>query len=184
MQINKIDIKEENSGVSLIEIIVIVAILGILAVSSVATFSLINKGDIKKDVKIIETSINKTRQNAMAIAIKEWSFSISKELNKAYMVSVKKVVVEGASEVISSDDSELNKNTKITFKDELGLATQINDADILKVTFSPSTGSVKDILLNGTSVKGVNSSFAEITINLGDKSEVLTLYYISGKVQK
>lgn len=121
--------KQQNKGMTLIEVLVVVAILAITVGIAGVSISLATSRDAEKSAKIINDALERSRMYAMS---KTGTFE---------------VIIDGSAHTVSIADAgeteELPAKVDIFFPD-------ITDAGTAAITFDKSNGRVQSITVDGS----------------------------------
>lgn len=187
-----------NAGFTLVELIIVIAVMAVTAGISIIGFGLLASGDSKKAVKNVSSQLTELRNNTLSIAgtwrgelyMKDGTYYIdiinykgtkdpttgAKVYSDIVMSSAAignriNVLYEYYDAADSLQTEDIDDNSKLTFTFEQGsgkvLAVKVTDI---------SSGSVTTLSGSGAkgNIKVVNKS--------GSKTNLLTLWYLSGKV--
>lgn len=157
---------KDNKGISLVEILVVIGILAILTVTSVSALSQLSRGEIKKAVKTVQSSLVQNRIDSMA-KTGDWKWCIEHDGSNYNIVIYYKGLSDTAFSAV--DTIELSDQvTSITF----------NDVPLESITFKKNTGAVNEVNTI-TCTSGVGT----IAITCSGNTRTLKLYYLTGKVE-
>lgn len=187
MGINISYIKKNNdSGLTMVELIIVIAIIAIMVAASVIGVSLLSHGDSKKAVNNLSSQITEVRTNTLTMA-GNWTAEIYKKDN-SYKLDIKKDL-NGTVELVSS--TSIGSKLAISYQDSVGAIQPIDNDNKLVISFKQGNGKVEDegVKLvpvsggSGTSLIGSGSKRGEIIVNNSSSiSNSLTLYYLTGKI--
>lgn len=174
--------KLNNRGASVIELLIIMAILAVLLSGSIIAFTIIDSGNIKQASRTTKTYIEKTRSSAMSVAADEWSFTLTRSGND-YIANVYKTYTNADDEVVTDKMEEKALGTRISASFVAGTTElPINENDVVKIVFDPSTGSVKKVTFND-GVYSPTENMISIKFKVGNNENNVNLYFVSGKAE-
>lgn len=170
-------IKNDNSGMSLIELIIVIAIITVLAGAAGVSYNIIKNADITKSEKNINSCYSKLRVYTMSQA-GSWKLQIYKEQGKYYGSIYQDNEKKGGK-------TELGKYIDIYFKDQNGNENKIDEDNGLIIVMKPSTGGLNTITYGNQQIfdssKEDNSSYGEIIIKRKSRKTSIKIYYVTGK---
>lgn len=162
-----------NKGVTLVELLVVIAIMAIMVGASMGGLGILSNGRVKEAVSYMDSYISDVKVKTMSISALEWNVSIE-DTGDGYEISIKRTM-DGV-------DYEVIKSEKISSSVELTYGGII--VNYMKIVFNQSTGSVKSLIINGSSVDIATSSESDIfTFTSGNSEKTLKIYYNTGKTE-
>lgn len=129
-------IKENNRGISLVEILVVIAILSILVGMAGVSISLLYSRDSERAAKTINTMLEECRMNSLS---REGDFTFRMDTENAE-----------CSMVQDSDREELPFRVTYTLESEGDYNLSANK--VVEIEFDKSTGKVKSLKADGAAV--------------------------------
>lgn len=176
---NKGKLKQNNAGMSFIELIVVIGIIAVMAGMLMYGVSLLVNADSKKASKNLYQQISDLRNETLA-QTGTWYGEITRSTPKGqYYFTIYRDDASGTRQV---DRQALGSRITITAR---GAAeTLITDTTSVKIYFNPGTGTVKSIK-HGTSGADLrdttNKFYFDVASNSGESYE-LTLWINTGKI--
>lgn len=177
---NKGKLKQNNAGMSFIELIVVIGIIAVMAGMLAYGVSLLVNADSKKASKNLYQEISNLRNETLA-QTGTWYGEITRSSSKGqYYFTVYR---DDSSGVIKQIDRQA-LGSRITITARGAAETLITDTTSVKIYFNPGTGTVKSIN-HGTSGADLrdttNKFYFDVASNSGESYE-LTLWINTGKI--
>lgn len=155
-------LRDNQKGMSLVEIIIVIAMIGILAGTSISMLSYIMLGNTQKAAKTISTAIEKQQANTMSKAGVPYLY-IYKLSDGYYMKTIMDVEIADSSDANFAmlDDSGTKLAgpnvtiSKVDPSDATGTETVITETDFIRVVYKKSgvfdsKTNVSRIIIDGT----------------------------------
>ncbi len=153
-------LRENQKGMSLVEIIIVIAMIGILAGTSISMLSYIMMGNTQKAAKTVSTAIEKQQANTMSKAGVPYLY-IYKLSDGYYMKTIIDVEIADSndtdfSQLDSSGTKLAGTNVTISKVDSAGTAGDVTETDFIRVVykksgvFDSSKTNVSQIIIDGS----------------------------------
>lgn len=191
MKIRKSDIKLNNKGFSLIELIVTMAIMIIMVVAATVTVSMLDSSYAEDAERGIKDYIAMGRTKSMSVSAKDWYVTVSKE-DSSYYVYLYKVVLEKKTvdgvetteeKTYLIEKEELGKKIDIEFGTSLDSTNDITSTNQLELHFDAATGKIKQAKLGPTNV-AVTGGIGYFKIVRNDYVIKLKVFFNTGKCER
>ncbi len=177
MQQDKLRIKDNDKGVTLVELLVVIAIMGILVGVGLVAFGLLDTGRCKESYNDFESYVSKLRSKTMSVVAEEWNVSLTKKDGEYNLELIQK-----------QKDSEGNITTQVvestTFSGKIKVTYDDVEVTQLIITFKPSTGEVKSLSIDGVLQSVETQSKSKMfSVISGNHDIGFKIYYNTGKLQ-
>ncbi len=174
--------KLNNKGTTLIEVIIVVAIMTVMISGAIIAFTVLHSGNVKNASRTSKSLLEKTRTSTMSVVAEEWAFVIEKkeESHMAYITKVYKDE-EGNKQTEKQEETDIGERVSTTVIVD-GTETKLNNNDVLKVKFDPSSGSVSSVEINGGSITSTDNTVI-FRFTSGSNDNDVKIYFLSGKAE-
>lgn len=163
------EFKNDNRGLSLIEVVVVVGILVILAGTTASAMSYMVRGNVKEAAKSTYSAIASNQTYAKAKS-GDWTLVCMHNGTQYVLQSICSEVATPYEETLLS-----NRVTSVKYKD----STAADYTDLLTLQFKKNTGAVAAI--NGAAVP--SAGYADIQVAIEGNLANLRLYYLTGEIE-
>ena len=128
------NIRKDQKGFSLIELIVVIGIIAILATFSLSMLGRLRAANAEKAVQTLSASIKKLQANSMSKAQKPYMYIY--KVGNTYYVRTSTNAALTATDLTASSGTELASGIKISTKvNSADTATEITNTNFLKIYF-------------------------------------------------
>ena len=162
-------LKNDNRGVTFIEVVVVVAILTILATSTASALSFMIRGNVKDAAKNTYSAIASNQTHAKAKS-GTWVLTCAYNGTQYELKSMCSELAEPYAVTVLS-----NRVTAVRVKD----SADADYTDLMTLQFEKNTGAVAAI--NGNPVP--NAGYADIQVAVENNLAQLRLYYLTGEIE-
>lgn len=169
-------LRQENSGMSLVELLIIIAIMSITVGLSSLGLSLVFSRDAEKCANSIDSALETTRMSTMS---QKGTFTLEIDTVNNRM-SLTSSSAPG-TELLSNSDAEFQSRVSVSLE-STGGSVDISSKDKLSVTFDKSTGRVAKIYTDGDVSQNVDGTVIRIRCeNSNGKKATVVLVRSTGK---
>ncbi len=189
MKINNSELKLNNKGFSLIELIVTIAIIAIMAGAAAVTVSMLDSSYVEDAERGLKDSIGMARTKSMSVSAKDWYVSIGKEGSSYYACLYKVEESDSGVETILIEKEELGAKIKMTYTKDKDYAVSfktISGNNKLELHMDPATGKVNKVVYGDGSgePEDISEGIGYIGISRNDYKIILKVFYNTGKCER
>ncbi len=170
------EFRNDNRGLSLIEVVVIVGILAIMAATTASAASYMVRGNIKDAAKSTYSAIASNQTYAKAKA-GDWTLTCAYNGTQFVLSSICDYVDASgvANNYIFEETLLSNRVTSVKYKD----STWADFIELQTIKFKKNTGAVS--MINGNPVP--SAGYADIQVAIEGNLAYLRLYYLTGEIE-
>lgn len=175
-------IRDNNKGVTLIEIIIVIAIMAVLSTVAGLSLYIVNSANTNKSANALKSLIDKTRNEAMAYG--NATMTISSTGNGTSVVVKTSSGKELCNEIIAADflDAYMYYSTSATMT-PVDISGAMNGSlTNISISFN-SVGSVNSIVVDGELKDDVNARLIEVGFKRGKHFDGAVVYPVTGKAE-
>lgn len=187
-------LKNDNRGVSVVEMAVVIAILAVLTVTSMSALSYLIRGDIKKATKSVYAAISSNHTQAMAKP-GNWIFTVDRGGSVIVLLSTREeysysdnsgaTVTVPALEFDRVELSDRVDSVSVRIYEADGSPASLGGSsdwvDLTSIRFKKNTGAVDKI--NEQDLPSA-SGYAHIKVSISGHERLLILYFLTGEIEQ
>ena len=174
-------LRDNNKGVTFIELVVVVAILAIMAASATYGITMLVSADAKKASKNLYQAVSELRNDTLSQTGEWWGELKRTSGNGQYTFTIYRRDTDG--NVVEKDKQQLGSKLTISV---MGNGTPtVTDTDSVLVYFKPGSGTVDKVVSGVTNASMLDSTSIKFTFNIASNNGLtykLILWTNTGKI--
>ncbi|MDD6571019.1 MAG: prepilin-type N-terminal cleavage/methylation domain-containing protein [Thermoflexaceae bacterium] len=190
----KKQLKNDNRGVSVVEMTVVIAIMAVMITVALSVVSYILKGDIKKATKTVYSEISSNHTQSM-VKPGKWIFKVDSSSGNIMLQSIREeysyednsgaTITVPAVEFSRETLSERVNSIEVRVYDAEGSSVEFCGSSewvpLTSIRFKKNTGAVDKI--NEQPLPNT-SGYAHIKVSILGNERLLILYFLTGEIQQ